>query len=188
MKKVLLVAALLVGSLSFGQETQFTFNKEGFTDYIVTPVEGKTQKELYLKALNWISVTYNNPKEVIKAQIENEYIRIEGVKSNMFVLDAGLGIKIINDGRYQIEISFKDGKYKFDVIKLETYVKPDKYSSGGWTDINTENTTSYYRENGAVRNIFKNYPQSIENTFNILNYDLLKYIGNNATVAKNENW
>jgi hypothetical protein len=78
MKKILLVLLMLAGFYSNAQETEFKFAKEGFTDYVVGTVEGKTAQELYKKTLDWVSVTYKNPKEVIKAQIENDYIRIEG--------------------------------------------------------------------------------------------------------------
>lgn len=34
--------------------------------------------------------------------------------------------------KYQIEISIKDGKYKFDIISMKNYLAPRQYSSGGW--------------------------------------------------------
>ena len=89
MKKIIyfLLATISISNLSFGQETEFKFTKEGFTDFVVTQCEGKTQAELYKKALDWVSVTYKNPKEVIKAQIENDYIRIEGSSNSLVCLN-----------------------------------------------------------------------------------------------------
>ena len=115
MKKIVL--ALLIGFCGFAQETEFKFSKEGFTDFVVTEVPGKTQSELYKKAIDWVAVTYKNPKEVIKAQIENDYIRITGVSDNLLLFNA-MGKKYYS-ADYTIEISFKDGKYKFEVLNLE---------------------------------------------------------------------
>ena len=86
MNKILLLLLMLVSFYSNAQETEFKCTKEGFTDYIVGIVEGKTSQELYKKTLDWVSYTYKNPKEVIKAQIENDYIRIEGAKSNLLCI------------------------------------------------------------------------------------------------------
>ena len=80
MKKILLLVLLTFSTLSFGQETEFKFTKNGFTDFVVTTIENKTQQELYKKTLDWIQVTYKNPKEVLLAQIENDYIRFEGIQ------------------------------------------------------------------------------------------------------------
>ena len=97
MKKIIyfLLATISISNLSFSQETEFKFDKEGFTDFVVTQCEGKTQAELYKKALDWVSVTYKNPKEVIKAQIENDYIRIEGSSNSLICLNI-LGKKYNN--------------------------------------------------------------------------------------------
>ena len=111
MKKIILLLSLLSSStIIYSQETEFKFVKEGFTDFVITQCEGKTQSELYKKALDWVSVTFKNPKEVIKAQIENDYIRIEGSSKNLVCFNA-MG-KSCNTAKYNIEISFKDGKYK----------------------------------------------------------------------------
>lgn len=148
MKKILLGALLLLSILSFAQETEFKFTKDGFTDFVVTTVEGKTQQELYKKTLEWIQVTYKNPKEVLLAQIENDYIRFEGFKPNTLCLNS-LGMLICENIKYQIEVSFKDGKYKFDVIKLETYTKSSQYVSGGWNifPINSTDYSAFYKKN-----------------------------------------
>lgn len=53
--------------------TEFMVNKEQeLTDFLVISCEGKTKEELYKKTMEWISKTYNNPSEVVKAQVEND--------------------------------------------------------------------------------------------------------------------
>lgn len=188
MRKVILGALLLLSTLSFSQETEFKFSKEGFTDYVVTKVDStKTQSELYKKSLEWVQVTYNNPKEVIKAQIENDYIRIEGVSKNAICMKA-LGMNTCSSARYQIEITFKDGKYKFDVISVEQYVSPSKYSSGGWYTIPIDNTKYAYKDNGEIRNTYKQYPENLENLFNSLNLSLKDFLLSKNVQSKSKEW
>jgi hypothetical protein len=118
--KKLLFSLLLISAFANAQETEFKFTKDGFTDYVIGTVPNKTASELYKKTIDWVNITYKNPREVIKAQIENDYIRIEGFKSSMLCKKILLS-NICENGRYQIEISFKDGKYKFDVISFKNF-------------------------------------------------------------------
>ncbi len=191
MKKIIYTLLMTASftNLCLSQETEFKFAKEGFTDYVVTNCEGKTQSDLYKKTLDWISTTYKNPKEVIKAQIENDYIRIEGFKSNMLCIKS-LGILTCFDVRYQIEISFKDGRYKFDVTRVEQYSSPSQYSSGGWSDfpINGDIGKAYFKESGEIRSMFKLYPEAFQSTFNGLNKDLESFLKSEAIPSKKGNW
>lgn len=184
----ILIVTILFTNLSFGQETEFKFTKDGFTDYVVTNCEGKSQSDLYKKTLDWVSTTYKNPKEVIKAQIENDYIRIEGFKSKMLCMKS-LGIMNCFDVRYQIEISFKDGRYKFDVIRIEQYIAPSQYSSGGWHDfLIGEDLKGYFKENGEIKSMFKLYPDALQSTFNGLNKDLENFLKSESIPSKKGDW
>lgn len=188
MKRILLVLLMVVSFYSNAQETEFKFTKEGFTDYVVGNVEGKTAQELYKKTIDWINVTYKNPKEVIKAQIENDYIRIEGAKSNMLCFKT-LGLVNCSDVRYQIEISLKDGKYKFDLIKLEQYTPPSKYTfTSGWSEVGLASTSVYYKENGDLKSLFKLYPISIETEFNSLNTGLKDFLKSDTIPSNKSDW
>lgn len=188
MKKIVLGLLMLVSFYSNAQPTEFKFTKEGFTDYVVGVVEGKTAQELYKKTLDWISVTYKNPKEVIKAQIENDYIRLEGVKSSMLCTKS-LGLMNCSDGRYLIEISFKDGKYKFDLTKLEQYIPPSQYTvTSGWSEVGLANTSGYYKDNGDLRSVFKLYPTAIETEFNSLNMSLIDFLKSDTIPSKKSDW
>jgi hypothetical protein len=165
--------------------TAFELSKDGFTDFIVTSVPNKSQSELFKKALDWVALTYKDPKEVIKAQIDNDYIRIEGVSLGMVVVNA-LG-RQAHDGRYQIEISFKDGKYKFDVIKMEAYYSPSQYYAGGWSDVDLGNVSGFYNKKGELRGAFKYYPE-IPTYFNQLNQQLKDFVSSDAIPSKKSEW
>jgi len=184
MKKIILF--LLIGFSGFSQETTFTFSQSGFTDFIIQNCEGKNKEEIYKKTIDWISKTYNNPKEVIKAEIINDYIRIEGIKKEV-PLGTFMGLATIENYKYQIEISVKDNKYKFDVINIENYTPPSQYLIGGWNSINISNTDFYYKNN-KIKASVKFLPESLPAIFNDLNKSLFDFITNNESVIKKNEW
>jgi hypothetical protein len=185
--KKLLIFMLSISACVSAQETEFKFTKDGFTDYVIGSVANKTASELYKKTIDWVNITYKNPREVIKAQIENDYIRIEGFKSSMLCKKILLS-NICENGRYQIEISFKDGKYKFDVISLESYLTASQYNSGGWYPVALTNTSYAYKESGELRSMYKNFPEEIESTFNTLNNELKKILESDTIPSKKDGW
>ena len=165
-------------SLSFSQGAEFKFNINGFTDFIVTPVEGKSAEELYKKTVDWIVVNYKNPKKSILEQTENKFIKLEGF-SNKLLLFNNSG-KNYYDAKYQIEISFKDGKYKFDVILvnlLNTKSKPE---------MELNDMSEYYKKDGDLKTSYKYFPDNFALFFNELNTDLKKYILDLEETKKND--
>lgn len=181
MKKTIFFLIVTISSFSFSQETEFKFDKENFTDYIVTQCEGKSQAELYKKALDWVSVTYKNPKEVVKAQIENDYIRIEGASKDLVCFNI-LGSKSCNTSKYTIEISFKDGRYKFDILGNIQYLYED-----GWAEISLDKTSVYYNKKGEIRSNYKYFPE-IATYFNNLNLELKEFLISDKIPSKKSDW
>lgn len=184
MKKLILL--LLISFSGFSQETQFLFSKDGFTDFVVTNCEGKNKSELFKKVIDWVSITFDTPKEVIKAEIVDDYIRIEGIEKDVN-LGVFMGLETITNIKYQIEISVKDEKYKFDVINVESYIQPNQYVIGGWNQMNIADLNSYYK-NGKIRNSVKFIPISLPEIFNKLNISLSNFIANNEVSTKKNNW
>ncbi len=176
----------MLGSFySNAQETEFTFTAEkGMTDFVVTPVEGKTAPEIYKKVIEWIKVTYKKPDEVILSTIENEYVRFEGV-SDISSFKC----------KYQIEISIKDDRYKFDLIGLQVFVNPNQ--SGvpvGWNDFRAvnfitnstkESLENMYKKDGTFRAYCK-YTPEFPTYFNNLNKELSESII--SAVKKSDGW
>jgi len=174
MKKIIYILLVIISAtnLSFGQENKFTLTKEGLTDYIVTPVENKTAIQIYKKTLEWISKTYTDPKEVIKAEIENDYIRIEGSSNSLICINAS-GSKICNPTKYVIEISVKEGKYKFDVLDLSQF--SSQTNSWFHFKFDAEQMKNSYDKKGELKKYCMYYPE-IPEYFNSLNENLKNYI------------
>ncbi len=169
MKKIILSIIILIGitNNAIGQEIKFEFVKEGFTDFIVTKCDNKNQSELYKKTIEWIKLTYKNPEEVIQTKIENNLIRIEGSSDNLVCFNI-FSNKSCNPARYLVEISFKNNKYKFDVINLE-YLH-----STGWFNLGLDKTNLFYNKKG-IRKVYKYFPE-IADYFNSLNNELKNHI------------
>ena len=169
--KKLLYLVILVTFGAYSQETEFTFSSEkGMTDYIVTKVENKSSAEIYNKIIEWIKVTYKNPDKVILSTIENEYIRFEGIS-----LISNLNCK------YQIEISIKEGRYKFDLIGLDVYVDANQMGIPvGWSELKAvnfitnspkENIEPMFKKDGSFKGWCK-YTPDFPIYFNALNKSL----------------
>jgi hypothetical protein len=185
MKKIVLGLLMVISYSSYSQETEFTFNSErGMTDFIVTTVESKTAPEIYKKMIDWIKVTYKNPNEVILSTIENEYLRFEGVTDiSTFKV------------KYQLEISIREGKYKFDLIGFQVYVGPNQLGVPvGWNDFKSinfiknstkESIENMYKKDGTYRAWCK-YTPEIPTYFNNLNKSLLESIV--SAVKKTDGW
>jgi len=185
MKKIILL--LLISFSGFSQETKFTYTQEkGLTNFIVINCEGKLKSELYKKIIDWVSVFYNNPKEVIKAEIIDDYIRIEGLQKNVSI-GTFMGLETGQDLKYQIEISVKDNKYKFDVINIEYFTPSSQYIIGGWVPFEFNNTSNQYK-NGKIKNSVKYLPDSLPKLFNNINDNLYNFIINNESVTKKNEW
>lgn len=193
MKKLLVLFIFLTGIMN-AQETEFTFdNSKGMTDFVVTNIEGKSATEIYKKVIEWIKITYKNPDKVILSTIENEYIRFEGFSEVCYAVNVPLMGKYNQDTKYQIEISVKDGKYKFDIISMENYNTPSQYSRGGWSNNTLFNGNTdkdfldknIYKKDGTLRSYYK-YINDVPIYFNDLNKSLVESI--TASVKKNDSW
>jgi len=160
-KKIILGFVLSVSTYCFGQDTEFKFTKDGFTDYVATAVENKAQNDLYAKTLQWVSLTFKEPGEVVKATIKNEYIRIEGFSKEL-ICYSYMG-KRCGDTKYEIEISFKDGKYKFDVLSISEYNNQSK--SIMWTNFDIVNTSNYFDKKGSVKSSYKYIAETVPGYF-----------------------
>ncbi len=185
MKKTLLLFFQFYTFFAFAQESEFTLSKEGLTDYIVTECNGKAQSEIYRKTLDWISVTYNTPSKVLKGNIENEYLRIEGSSKDLMVLNF-FGKDHCN-ATYQIEISFKDGKYKFDIIEIK-YFNEQGFSDPSWKEFKVNKASIYYDKRGQISNVFKYLPDTLPQYLNNLNSSLKNFVMSNNIPSKRKDW
>lgn len=189
MKTLLLLCAFCASANFLAQiPTRYEITKDGFTDFVVSDVQGKSKDEIYRKTVEWINKTYKDPKEVIKAEVVNDYVRIEGISDGLNC-SAPLGMTLCQNVRYQIEISVKDSKYKFDVIEMETYMTPSTYSRGGWLPLyENNNTTFIFKKDGTIKGGWKDHYEKVPIYFNSLNADLKNYIESGVKSEAKSDW
>lgn len=163
---------ILCSFQSFGQldnPEKFEYFENGINDYVVTKVEGKLINDIYDNTINWVKETYKNPDKVLSMKIENEKVRVIGSASDLLsVRNMSFSLD------YIIDISIKDGKYKFDLISLETSDSGADYKK----------IPNFKTDKKMVKN-FGESPQKIESYFNELNESLKNYI---LGKSKKDDW
>ena len=123
MKKLITGAFMLCATVFYSQ--QFLVTPHGLKsksnpdhNYLVLKIENKTAKELYTNALKYINLNYKNPSGVVKAKIENEYLRFTTYAPAFIKVNNG-GVKLKVSANYSIELKFKNNKVRFEITELE---------------------------------------------------------------------
>ena len=154
---------------TFAQETEFKFSKEGLTDFIVTTYEGSAAAT-YKLALAWVK---ENSKKgyAVTSSLENEKLTIQGGKENFLCSKAG-GTTVCTYATFTIEISFKEGKYKFEAVGLTE--KPNNSTAVVAHDLN--DFSEYYNKDGSLKKYKDDVPVAYESLFNDLNKSLVTFM------------
>lgn len=173
MKKFIFI--LFFTTVAFSQELP-KLSEEGFTPIVVN-VEAKTSIDLYLKTKDWIQTYYKNPNEVLKADIKNEMIRIEGFAVGGFQTK-GLGQTSYLDYHYTIEIEFKEGKYRFNYIIGQFYAGSQKAAYS---------YKYFFKKDGSIRKTQQLPYDSINETANNTSFSLFNYI-TGKTNSEKKSW
>ena len=106
MKATTLFFLMILPVFVFSQNENFTFTKDGLSEYVVVKVDSISENELYSKTLNWVKETYSKPEQVIDATIENESVRFTG-RSSFFRIYNAFGDFEDYPVKYTIKISVK---------------------------------------------------------------------------------
>ena len=121
MKKILF-SALTTISVAFTSAQEFEVTPDGLKektsgkDFAVIEVQGKTASELYNNAVKYINVSYKNPKEVIKGDVKDDFIKWETFVPNIGTIKNSF-VTVPADALITVQLSFKDGKAKYEVVK-----------------------------------------------------------------------
>lgn len=177
MKVKALLLLVLISASSVAQDTQFKFSKEGLTDFVVGSFDIPA-KDIYKWTLEWVKENNKRP-DAVKMTVENQKIAFQGFKENFLCSKAG-GTNVCSNAFYTIEVSIKDGKYKFDVTDLDL-----KDRSGKGTKPNLSDFSEYYDKDGNLKKYNTEVPAAYEGLFNDLNKSLLTFL---EKKKKAENW
>lgn len=178
MIKLLFLPLLLVSCLSFAQDVPKLKLTPTGVEAIVVNVDTLKADHLFKNAVNWVQETYKNPEKVLKAKIDNEKIRVDGFAKNAWWYKT-LGLKMNYDMEYSIEVSFKDGKYRFEFIVGQFY------TDGGQKFY--ANYSSFFKSSGEVKGVYSEAVPSLEETMDNLSLSFYNYVTGVKT-KKDSNW
>lgn len=173
--KKLFYAVLLFSFFGFSQE-KLTITKDGFTPLVVE-VSGLSSQEIYLKTKEWLQVYYKNPQEVLKADIPNEMIRINGFAVDGYKMK-NLGMVFGYDYDYVLEIQFKEGKYRFNYI-VNQFWSLGKQCLYGYQD--------FWKKDGTIKTKYQLAFDSLNESANQTNTSILEYV-TGKTKAEKKDW
>lgn len=176
LKAFLLLA--FISASAFSQDSEFKFSKEGLTDYVITNYEGAA-KDTYKLATAWVKENSKKGYKIVSS-VEGEKMVVEGGKDNFLCSKAG-GTNVCTYGTFTIEISFKDGKFKFEAVGLSE--KPN--NSTNTIVHNLNDFSEYYDKDGSLKKYKDDVPAAYESLFNGLNKDLTTFMDKKK---KAENW
>ena len=160
---------------TFAQDTEFKFSKDGLTDFVVTIFDSQA-KDSYNRSLAWIK---ENKGYKVLSSVDNDKISFEGVKDNFICSKAG-GTNVCTVATFVIEITFKDGKYKFDAISLSEFDKKETTLKHNLNDF-----SEYYSKEGSLKKYKDGVPAAYEGLFNDVNKSLVAFM---EKKKKAENW
>lgn len=122
---------IAMSTMTYGQKLIVTTNglrdsNDNEKTYVIINAEGKSAKQLYDNALKYVNKKYKSPDDVVKGKTDGEYLKFITHVSNFLVVKNS-GAKITIDCDYTIELNFKDGKAKYEIIALDMYSQNGGY-------------------------------------------------------------
>jgi hypothetical protein len=174
MKKLFLLL-FLVSMSAFAQE-KISITPTGVAPAVIE-MPGKTAAELYKKTKEWINIYYKNPKEVLKGDIENDLIRIDGFAVGGYKTK-GMGIVYDFDYSYTLEIQFKEGKCRYEYIV-------GRFSTNGARVM--YDYADFFKKDGSIRKVYEYSVESINQTINDNYISFCDYLSG-KTQAQKKDW
>lgn len=184
MKKIFFLLFLIVSNLSFGQLLIVT--PSGLKDvndndksFVVIQIKDKSAKQLYDESINFINKFYKSADDVIKGKIEGEYLKFVTYAPSFATMKNVIARPSL-DAKFTTELSFKDGKIKYEIIELEILVEggmPLHFVGSG--------ISSFYIYNTKGKLVREDAKTGIERYFNGRILDLSMYLQN---LKEEEEW
>ena len=163
-------------SVSMNAQNKLVLTPNGY-ESIITEVDSMTAAEISKKAKDWVQYYYKNPSEVLKSSIDDDYIRINGYCKDCFYVKS-LGIAQFYSYEYTIELSFKDGKYKFDYVIGSLSSQGVKMGYG---------FSGFFKKDGTIRGVYQTAYDGINEKVNETYQSLYDFI-TGKTMEKKKDW
>ncbi len=149
----------------------------GIEPAIITLDSTYTSTIIYKRIKEWIQTYYKNPAEVLKADMENKNIRIDGYNENG-MMHKSLGVNTPIGIEYSLDIDIKDGRYRltFSINRMVC----------GYSDC-LYTTASFFKKDGSINEKWYGTDVlTINNSMNQVSLSLYKYIIGETTKKKSD--
>ncbi len=182
---LLLFLLFATPTVLFGQNESFSYDINGIhPNYVVVELDSLDQEALYKKAVQWVKAT----QRTIKSTVVNDQLHFEGAKENA-VCTTVMGKTSCNNVRYEVQLAFKDKKYRFDVVRLEQFGPVNQTGLKDWFDTPLDKAPDhYYTRGGELKKECVSIPGDIAGLFNDLNISLKAYLLKEHVAEKEEGW
>ena len=169
MKNIFLLMLIYLNS-AFVQEISQPIISSAGVKPIVVEVIGKSSEEIYSSVKKWVLQSYKNPEEVLKVDLPNEQIRVNGYKPSMYS-GYGLGNREFPvNVEYSLIIDIKEGRYRFS-FEIIKEIGSDGTSS--------RPITIFFKKDGSIRKGAEPQIKSMNNSLSLLNMDIYNAVMGN---------
>ena len=166
MMKNLILIALFTSSVEFSQVPSLELTPKGIEPAIIN-TNMLTASKLYEKTINWLEKNYENPDDVIVANLENKELTIKAVEPKVWTPNR-IGTDTNYDMEYTLKIEFKDSRYKI-VYELGNFEKNGVQLSTSYKDLFKKFDGSVkYNYDGAVAGIEKKFNEKTLSLYNFI--------------------
>ena len=162
----IIFALIIISVTSFAQTPQvpeLDFKTYDFPRAIVVETPGKDKSYLKDNINTWIE-NYFSKSSLLKSELKNDRFIIDGKENRFFEIK-----NLPTELHFQLKISLKDNRYKFEVTSLSY-----KY----YTELYVINNINLIKDD-VIKNDLENSRNLLSNFFNTMNLDLYNFIKSN---------
>ena len=177
MKKIILILLVLCSLTGNAQDSipKFQVTPDGIAP-IVLQLNSMAVSDIYKKTLNYVQEYYKNPKEVLKADIPNELVRINGFKKEAWAQKLPMTPIFYYDMDYTLEIEMKENKVRLSLT-------PNQFWAG---DIKGNFTVKdFFLDTKAAKKFAEQAKPGLENAINEISQGYYNYL---KGLVKKDNW
>jgi hypothetical protein len=137
MKKIIVLLFLTMSFVSYSQEETIPQLKpyEDLASKLysskVIEIAGKTQKELQNNFKNWASTSFNNLREVMVSETDNQIVLVYITKEPALVKTIMMTVTIDRSWYVRLVAEFKEGKMRVSIYDDGNVFQPGEYSQYG---------------------------------------------------------
>lgn len=189
MKKLLLIALLLIAFSSFAQQA-VNMPKDSTTSKVayieVVEAEGVTAAELYSRAREWVSTSYKSANNVLQMDDKQEG-KLIGKAYQDFVVPTAIS-KVTEQMWYTFKIYVKDNKYRYEITDIYSKGYPTQSNGFKSTEMNVEEFFSKraYNKKGEMKESFVQYLTPMDSGIKDLIVSLKTAMGKKASLVKDD--